>query len=208
MTAPDLPDLLAGWLGHAPHVLTGQAELAAAWIDTPLGGMVCVSDRDRLHLLEFVERRGLPTEMRRLSKAAHGRIGLGRTAMTDRVEAQLEAYFTEKNPRFDLALAQHGTPFQRQVWAELMRIPMGATLSYSDLARRMGRPEATRAIARANGANQIAVVIPCHRVLGADGALTGYGGGLWRKEALLRHEGSRSPAQAGLPGQGNAVKKA
>jgi AraC family transcriptional regulator of adaptative response/methylated-DNA-[protein]-cysteine methyltransferase len=194
MAAPDLPDLLTGWLGHAPHALTGQAELTAAWIDTPLGGMVCVTDRDRMHLLEFVERRALPTEMRRLSKAAHGRIGLGRTAMTDRVESQLAAYFAKENRGFDLALAQHGTPFQRLVWAELMRIPMGETLSYSELARRMGRADATRAIARANGANQIAVVIPCHRLLGADGALTGYGGGLWRKEALLRHEGSRPPA--------------
>ena len=194
MAAPDLPDLLTGWLGHAPHALTGQAELTAAWIDTPLGGMVCVADRDRMHLLEFTERRALPTEMRRLSKAAHGRIGLGRTAMTDRVETQLAAYFAKESCSFDLALAQNGTPFQNLVWAELMRIPMGATVSYSELARRMGRPEATRAIARANGANQIAVVIPCHRVLGADGALTGYGGGLWRKEALLRHEGSRPPA--------------
>ena len=194
MAAPDLPDLLTGWLGHAPHALTGQAELTAAWIDTPLGGMVCVTDRDRMHLLEFTERRALPTEMRRLSKAAHGRIGLGRTAMTDRVETQLAAYFAKESCSFDLALAQNGTPFQNLVWAELMRIPMGATVSYSELARRMGRPEATRAIARANGANQIAVVIPCHRVLGADGALTGYGGGLWRKEALLRHEGSRPPA--------------
>ena len=194
MAAPDLPDLLTGWLGHAPHALTGQAELTAAWIDTPLGGMVCVTDRDRMHLLEFTERRALPTEMRRLSKAAHGRIGLGRTAMTDRVETQLAAYFAKESCSFDLALAQNGTPFQNLVWAELMRIPMGATVSYSELARRMGRPEATRAIARANGANQIAVVIPCHRVLRADGALTGYGGGLWRKEALLRHEGSRPPA--------------
>ena len=194
MAGPDLPGLLAGWLGHAPHALTGQAELTAAWIDTPLGGMVCVTDRDRMHLLEFVERRALPTEMRRLSKAAHGRIGLGRTAMTDRVETQLAAYFAKESCSFDLALAQNGTPFQNLVWAELMRIPMGVTVSYSELARRMGRPEATRAIARANGANQIAVVIPCHRVLGADGALTGYGGGLWRKEALLRHEGSRPPA--------------
>ncbi len=193
MAASDLPDLLAGWLGQAPHVLTGQAELAASWIDTPLGGMVCVTDPDRMHLLEFTDRRALPTEMRRLSKAAHGRIGLGRTAMTDRVESQLAAYFAKENRGFDLALAQHGTPFQRLVWAELMRIPMGETLSYSELARRMGRADATRAIARANGANQIAVVIPCHRLLGADGALTGYGGGLWRKEALLRHEGSRSP---------------
>jgi AraC family transcriptional regulator of adaptative response/methylated-DNA-[protein]-cysteine methyltransferase len=75
-----------------------------------------------------------------------------------------------------------------------MRIPPGVTISYSELARRIGRPEATRAVARANGANQIAVVIPCHRVVGADGALTGYGGGLWRKQALLCHEGSRAPA--------------
>ena len=96
-TAPDLSELLAEWLGHAPHPLSGQAELAAAWIDTPLGGMVCVVDRQRLHLLEFIERRALPTEMRRLGKAAHGRIGLGRTAMTDRVETQLEAYFGKKN---------------------------------------------------------------------------------------------------------------
>ena len=192
--APDLSGLLAGWLGHAPHPLSGQAELAAAWIDTPLGGMVCVADRERLHLLEFIERRALSTEMRRLGKAAHGRIGLGRTAMTDRVETQLEAYFGKKNLGFDLSLAPGGTPFQRLVWAELMRIPPGVTISYSELARRIGRPEATRAVASANGANQIAVVIPCHRVVGAGGALTGYGGGLWRKQALLCHEGSRAPA--------------
>lgn len=194
MSAPDLPDLLRAWLGHAPHALTGQAELAAALLDTPLGSMVCVTDAARLHLLEFLERRALPAEMRRLAKAAHGRVGPGRTAMTDRVEAQLAGYFAKENPGFDLALAQAGTPFQRQVWAGLMRIPPGVTLSYSELARRIGRPEATRAVARANGANQIAVVVPCHRILGADGTLTGYGGGLWRKEALLRREGAWPPA--------------
>lgn len=186
--AAEFSDLLADLLGHAPHVLTGQAELAASQIDTPLGGMICVTDREQLHLLEFTERRALPAEMRRLSKAAKGRIGPGRLAMTDRVECRLSAYFAGETAAFDLPIARHGTPFQQLVWQELMRIPAGATLSYSELARRLGRPEATRAVARANGANQIAVVIPCHRIIGADGALTGYGGGLWRKQALLDHE--------------------
>lgn len=187
---------LAAWLGHAPHQPTGQAELATAWIATPLGEMVCVTDPQRLHLLEFTERRALPAELRRLSKAVKGRIGLGRHALTDRVEAQLSAYFAGENAAFDLPLALHGTAFQQRVWQELIALPAGAQISYSALARRLDRPEATRAVAAANGANQIAVVIPCHRVLGADGALTGYGGGLWRKQALLRHEAA---AFAGAP---------
>ncbi|KAF1006282.1 MAG: Methylated-DNA--protein-cysteine methyltransferase [Luteibacter sp.] len=82
----------------------------------------------------------------------------------------------------------HGSPFTRSVWDELMTIPPGTTRSYSAIAASAGRPTAVRAVARANGANQIAIVIPCHRVIGADGSLTGYGGGLWRKEWLLRHE--------------------
>ncbi|RCW88115.1 methylated-DNA--[protein]-cysteine S-methyltransferase [Paracoccus lutimaris] len=185
---PDRQTQLGAWLGHPPHPLTGQAELAAAWIATPLGEMVCVTDPHRLHLLEFIERRALPRELRRLSKSAKGRIGLGHNALTDRVEAQLSAYFAGKTADFDLPLALHGTAFQKQVWHELMRLPAGAQISYSDLARRLDRFDATRAVAGANGANQIALVIPCHRVLGADGSLTGYGGGLWRKEALIRHE--------------------
>jgi len=89
---------------------------------------------------------------------------------------------------FETPLVLHGSPFSRDVWQELLRIPAGQTRSYSDVARAIGRPDAVRAVARANGANQIALVIPCHRVLGADGALTGYGGGLWRKQRLIQVE--------------------
>ena len=91
---------------------------------------------------------------------------------------------------FETPLALHGTPFTRDVWRELLKIPAGDIRSYSDVAKALGRPEAVRAVARANGANQIAVVIPCHRVMGADGSLMGYGGGLWRKQKLIELERS------------------
>ncbi|UFS65743.1 methylated-DNA--[protein]-cysteine S-methyltransferase [Paracoccus denitrificans] len=182
---------LTALLGQPPQ---GPAALAAAWFDTPLGAMIAVADSDRLHLLEFVEREALPAELRRLAKGAGGRIGPGRTAVTDRAEAQITAYFGGGLTAFDLPLALHGTDFQQQVWRELQRLPAGATISYAELARRIGRPSAIRAVARANGANQIAVVIPCHRVIGSDGGLTGYGGGLWRKRALLDHETRHFPA--------------
>ena len=92
------------------------------------------------------------------------------------------------SPKLTAALAPGGTPFQALVWGALRRIEPGRTRSYCDLAREIGRPSATRAVARANGANRIAIVIPCHRVIGADGGLTGYGGGLWRKERLIALE--------------------
>ena len=117
------------------------------------------------------------------------------SAVTDAAEAQLARYFAGESGAFDLPLVLHGTPFLRQVWTELRAIPPGATVSYGQLAARLGRPTAARAVARAVGTNQIAIVIPCHRVLGADGSLTGYAGGLWRKQALIGIE--RKLAQAG-----------
>ena len=101
------------------------------------------------------------------------------------VVRQLEEYFAGERRTFDLALAPGGTPFQAQVWAELCRIPYGETLSYLQLAQRIGNPRAVRAVGLANGSNPIAIVIPCHRVIGADGSLTGYGGGLPTKRWLL-----------------------
>ena len=172
--------------GHAPAQMTrGQPGLVADWLDTPLGGMIAVTDDRALHLLEFSDRKALATELQRLSKAVRGQLGLGRTAITDAAEAQLARYFAAQSGAFDLPLVLHGTPFLRQVWTELQRIPPGATVSYGQLAARIGRPTASRAVARANGANQIASVIPCHRVIGADGSLTGYAGGVWRKQALI-----------------------
>ena len=106
------------------------------------------------------------------------------------VSRQLEAYFAGRLEEFDLELAPQGTPFQMQVWRELERIPYGTTISYRELAERIGNPKAVRAVGTANGANPLPIVIPCHRVIGADGSLTGYGGGLEKKEALLALEGA------------------
>lgn len=101
---------------------------------------------------------------------------------------QLTAYFESKQKHFELPLDLQGTPFQQRVWEELCRIPFGQTISYADLARRIGQPDAVRAVAAANGRNPVWVIVPCHRVIGADGSLTGYAGGLWRKEWLINHE--------------------
>jgi len=103
--------------------------------------------------------------------------------------AQLNEYFHGGRKSFDLPLAPEGTPFQQAVWKELLRIPFGQTRSYGDVAKRLGRPTLTRAVGAANGANPIPIIIPCHRVIGADGSLTGYGGGLEIKSKLLAHEG-------------------
>jgi len=105
------------------------------------------------------------------------------------VARALKDYFRGKLDRFDLPVAPEGTEFQRRVWRELVKIPYGQTWSYAELARRVGRPGAARAVGRANATNPVSVVIPCHRVVGSDGSLTGYGGGMERKRALLAHEG-------------------
>jgi methylated-DNA-[protein]-cysteine S-methyltransferase len=106
----------------------------------------------------------------------------------DPIREQLDGYFAGELEAFELELAPHGTPFQMRVWDELTRIPFGETISYSALARRLGDPKLVRAVGLANGRNPISIIIPCHRVIGADGSLVGYGGGLERKKWLLEHE--------------------
>jgi O-6-methylguanine DNA methyltransferase len=112
---------------------------------------------------------------------------------------QLEAYFAGDLTAFDLPLAPVGTPFQQRVWSALVEIPFGETVSYGSLATRLGRPGAARAVGLANGSNPISIIIPCHRVIGSDGRLTGYGGGIDRKAWLLDHEAGRGPGQLALP---------
>ena len=114
-------------------------------------------------------------------------------AIARQAAAQLEEYFTGRRRTFDLPLALRGTRFQQRVWQALGEIPFGSTWSYGDLARRIGSPGAARAVGAANGSNPLPVVVPCHRVIGADGQLTGYGGGIERKQWLLRHEGVLCP---------------
>ena len=175
-------------LGHSPAQFTGRERLKADWLSTPLGPMIVVADRTSLYLLEFVDRKALRSELARLRKAVRGDLGIGRLPPIEQVDAELKDFFGKRKSRFDTPLALQGTPFARRVWDELRRIPAGTTRSYSDIAKTIGRPTATRAVARANGANQLAIIVPCHRVIGADGSLTGYGGGLWRKQKLIELE--------------------
>lgn len=175
-------------LGIAPSQFKPDALLSASWIDTPLGAMIAVCDNQFLHLLEFPERKALPSELKRLFESSKGSIGLGRTKITDQIERELGQYFNGNDAHFQTPLAYHGSAFTQQVWHALQTIPASQTRSYSQVAAQIGRPTASRAVARANGANQIALVVPCHRVIGADGSLTGYGGGLWRKQRLIEFE--------------------
>jgi AraC family transcriptional regulator of adaptative response/methylated-DNA-[protein]-cysteine methyltransferase len=175
-------------LGMAPSGFQKDALLKADWIDTPLGAMIAVSDRSNLHLLEFLERKALPRELKDLHKRANGSLGFGRFEPTDQIEQELSSYFRAENAEFKTPVALHGSAFTKQVWQKLRTIPVGQTRSYGLLAKELGNPTATRAVARANGANPLAIIVPCHRVIGADGTLTGYGGGLWRKQKLIELE--------------------
>ncbi len=179
---------MAKLLGLAPGGFSDDAPLRAAPINTPLGPMVAVCDVHSLHLLEFIDRKALPSELKRLVTDTPGGLGCGRFTPHDQIEAELTRYFSGDTVTFRTPLTLHGGPFARKVWTALRQIPSGETRSYGGLAKALGCPTAARAVARANGQNQIAIVIPCHRVIGADGSLTGYGGGLHRKRALIALE--------------------
>ena len=187
-------DAFARLMGMSPGSFAADAVIKADYIDTPLGAMIALCDRTHLHLLEFADRKALPAELRRLHQSCKGRIGIGRQGPMDRLETELDAYFSGRGPQFTVPMAFHGSDFTKSVWHALVEIPAGQTRSYSTIASQIGRPSATRAVARANGANQIALLVPCHRVLGADGSLTGYGGGLWRKQRLIEIERQYAPA--------------
>ena len=175
-------------LGKSPAELQSDKLLRATWIPTPLGDMIAVSSRNHLHLLEFVDRKGLPAELKKLEQNSKEGIGIGIMPPSEQAAAELAEYFAARSARFLTPLAAPASAFTQHVWDALRQIPAGETRSYSDIARQIGHPAATRAVARANGANQIAIMIPCHRVIGADGSLTGYGGGLWRKQRLIEIE--------------------
>lgn len=183
-------------LGIAPGSLSADPLLSIDWIDTPLGPMIAVADARGLHLLEFMDRKALPTELRKLAEGAKGRLGFGRTPVHEQLAQELTEFFDGTRSAFTVPLTYHGSDFYAQVWDALRAIPAGETRSYGQLAQDIARPTASRAVARANGANQIAILIPCHRVIGADGALTGYGGGLWRKQRLLEIEAGYARANS------------
>jgi O-6-methylguanine DNA methyltransferase len=120
----------------------------------------------------------------------------GSNAHLDELAAEIEEYFAGRRLAFDATIVRRGTAFQEAVWDRLLAIPAGETRSYADIAREIGRPSAVRAVARANGDNRLAILVPCHRVIGSDGSPTGYGGGVWRKRWLLAHEREHARAAA------------
>ncbi|MFC3747343.1 bifunctional transcriptional activator/DNA repair enzyme AdaA [Paenibacillus sp. GCM10012306] len=181
-------DAFSRIMGAAPTLLEDGKVLKAAWIDTRLGPMMAIGDDEALYLLEFIDRRGLEREVERLRKRTKSAIIPGVTAPILWIERELGEYFDGERTTFDTPLALLGSPFQQSVWGELMKIPPGETRSYLDISVALGKPTAFRAVAQANGANQLAIVIPCHRVINANGELGGYGGGLTRKNWLLHHE--------------------
>src|SRR4030081_1638471 len=187
--------------GDPPTAAKSRAPIFAERIETPLGAMVAVADDEGLRLLEFVDRRATERELSILRKRLQTNVVPGEHRHLTATRQQLAAYFSGKKLEFDISLAPVGSDFQLRAWKILRSILVGETRSYSWMAKRLGDENARRAVGRANGTNMICSVIPCHRVIRADGTLCGYGGGLWRKKWLLDHERkmtSRRPAVAGL----------
>ena len=157
-------------------------------IETPLGEMIAGATDEGICLLEFSDRRMLPTEYKDLARYLKTTIQEGENKHLITARRQLEDYFNGTLKEFSIPLVTPGTPFQQAVWKELMNIKYGTTRSYQEQSVALGSPESIRAVANANGMNRISIIIPCHRVIGSDGHLTGYGGGLKRKKWLLDHE--------------------
>ncbi|MEG0380433.1 MAG: methylated-DNA--[protein]-cysteine S-methyltransferase, partial [Kurthia sp.] len=176
-------------MGTVPKRKDQVRLFTAKWIETKLGSMVAIADDHALFLLEFVDRRGLETEIEKMRKKFSAAIIPGSNEVLEQLEEELALYFEGKRMTFKTPISMElGSDFQREVWALLREIQPGETISYKDLAIQKGNPNAFRAVARANGANQISILIPCHRVINTNGELGGYGGGIHRKDWLLQLE--------------------
>jgi AraC family transcriptional regulator of adaptative response/methylated-DNA-[protein]-cysteine methyltransferase len=195
-------EAFARTFGAAPAAAAAGDAVALEWIASPVGPLVAGATDEGVCFLEFSDRRMLEAQFATLRRRLGAPLVPGRHRWLDTLSEQLDEYFTGQRERFDLPLAIRGTPFQEQVWRALLEIPYGATWSYRDVATRIGLPGATRAVGTANGMNRIAIVIPCHRVVNADGKLGGYGGGVWRKQFLLDLERGqrRLDSREGVPG--------
>ncbi len=167
--------------------------LKETWIDTILGQIVIVADDTAIYLLEFEARRGLKEEIEKL-RAMGFIIVPGKTKPIESIAKELTAYFAGTLTHFSTPYRFFGTPFQRDVWRSLASISYGQTKSYREQAADLGRPGAYRAVANANGANQLAIIVPCHRIISSDGSLGGYGGGISTKKWLLEHEAKHNHA--------------
>ena len=173
-------------------------KLYSSLFDTQLGQMIAIADEQLLYLLEFIDGRGVDREIEKLQEKLQATIISGRTSIIDLIEKEMQYYFDGTLSTFTTPMQLTGSSFQQSVWHELQKIPYGQTISYREIATRIGNPRACRAVAQANGANQLAIIIPCHRVINANKQLGGYAGGVNRKQWLLNNEKNLGLCPKGL----------
>ena len=182
-------DAFQKWFGTSPgRIKNGEPILTVNRIPTPLGPMVAAADNCRLFLLEFADRRMLETQVKRLARKLNCRFSPGDNRLIEQTHREITEYFSGSRQGFCVPIQLTGSSFQERIWKLLLDIPFGETSSYGRLAMAANQPTAHRAVGRANGGNPLAIIVPCHRVLRGDGNLSGYGGGVRRKEWLLEHE--------------------
>lgn len=165
-----------------------QTILTSSWIETPLGPMFAIANEHALYVLEFIEQRKRERTIERLKRATKATIIPGRTQQIDSIEQELALYFAGTLKEFKTPIHLLGSPFQQTVWRTLITVPYGQTVSYTQEATALGNPSARRAVANANGANQLLIIIPCHRIIQSSGGFGGYGAGIARKLWLIKHE--------------------
>lgn len=186
-SSSDFRDAFSKIIGASPK-RAHKKVLTFAWLDTALGPMLVIADEKQLYLLEFIERRGLKKEIQQLRDELLAAIIPGKTKPIDSIEQELNLYFQGKLKRFKTPFILIGSDFQKSVWKALCDIPCGQTKSYAEQAQLINKPTAYRAVANANGMNQLAIIVPCHRIIRRCGEIGGYGGGIARKQWLLEHE--------------------
>ena len=191
--AAELRPLLAA-ARRARRYRSGTNAIVTTMLDTPLGPMLAGATARGICLLEFTDRRMLPAQLRVMQHRLGLAVVAGRHPHLDQLRDQLDEYFDGSRRQFDVPVLAPGSAFQERTWAELRRLASGETVSYEELANRVGVPRAQRAVGTANGANRIALVIPCHRVVRKSGDTGNYGGGRWRKAWLLQHEAAWATA--------------
>jgi AraC family transcriptional regulator of adaptative response/methylated-DNA-[protein]-cysteine methyltransferase len=188
-TASEFTAAYDAQFGGAPESKSAPP-LYIDWIETPLGRMISIADGQSLYLLEFTNRKNMAGQISRLMRYYSRPIMAGATAISDLIRQELSLYFAGELTAFQTPLSLTGTEFQSRVWQALRDIPYGQTCSYAKLAQVIGSEKAVRAVASSNARNALAIIVPCHRVIGKNGKMTGYAGGVERKETLLRLEGA------------------
>ena len=186
-------DAFARTFGATPGKGESVESVSLSWIESPLGPLIAGADDRGICLLEFSDRRMLEAQLKTLAHRLRRPLVPGEHHHLEALGIELAEYFAGTRKVFEVPLNAPGTPFQERVWKALLTIPFGELRSYEQIAIAIGAPKAVRAVGAANGMNRIAIVIPCHRVVGKDGTPTGYGGGIWRKQRLLDLEKGDTP---------------